>query len=289
MRNKTFILPLVLFLIAIIAISCEKDSFIDKGYYLYQDSKLYPADKVNNITIIWNDNDLPENIKQTVLEIASSMVEIQSGVFDMGTYSSGIEDEGPTHSVYLSEYHIAKTTITQQQWQAIMGSHELWNEQYGKGDNYPANYISYTQALEFINKLNSYSNLRFRLPTEAEWEFAACGGTVSHDYLYSGSNNANEVAWHRDNAQEKMHPVAMLNHNELGLYDMSGNVWEWCFDYYGEYPNGHVNNPTGPSHGEKRMVRGGSFSYEAAYSRCKCRNCLPETNNSFAVGLRLAM
>ena len=289
MKNRIPILYFILFLTAVIAVSCEKDSYFDKGYYLYQNSKLYPADKVNNITIIWNDNDLPENVKQTVREIASSMVEIQSGVFDMGTYSSGIEDEGPTHTVFLSDYHLAKTTITQKQWQAIMGSHELWNEQYGKGDNYPANYISYTQALEFIDKLNSYSNLQFRLPTEAEWEFAALGGTHSHEYLYSGSNNADEVAWHKDNAQEKMHPSAMLAHNELGLYDMSGNLWEWCADYYGEYPDGHVNNPTGPATGEKRVVRGGSFSYEASYSRCKCRNCLLPNKNSFAVGLRLAM
>ena len=289
MRNRTLIFSLVSLLIAVIVISCEKDSFIDKGYYLYQDSKLYPADKVNNITIIWSDNDLPENVKQTVLEIASSMVEIQGGVFDMGSYSSGVENEGPTHSVYLSDFHLAKTTITQKQWQAIMGSHELWNEQYGKGDKYPANYISYTQALEFINKLNSYSNLRFRLPTEAEWEFAALGGTLSHGFIYSGGNNADAVAWHKDNSNGTQHPVAMLSHNELGLYDMSGNVWEWCADYYGEYTDGHVNNPTGPATGEKRVVRGGSFSYEASYSRCKCRNCLSPNNNSFAVGLRLAM
>lgn len=289
MKKRIPILYFILFLIAVIAVSCEKDSYFDKGYYLYQNSKLYPADKVNDITIVWNDNDLPEDVKQTVLEIASSMVKIKGGVFEMGSSESGIENESPVHSVSLSDYYLAKTTITQQQWQAIMGSHELWNAQYGKGDNYPANYISYTQALEFINKLNSYSNLRFRLPTEAEWEFAACGGTAPIDFLYSGSNNADAVAWHKDNSNNTMHPVAMLNHNELGLYDMSGNVWEWCFDYYGEYPNGHVNNPTGPSHGEKRVVRGGSFSYEASYSRCKCRNCLLETNNSFAVGLRLAM
>ena len=217
------------------------------------------------------------------------MVRVEGGTFTMGATDNDPEawdDETPAHQVTLSSFRIGQTEVTQALWQAVMGT----NPSYFTGDlQRPVEQVTWVDCEQFITKLNQMTGKNFRLPTEAEWEFAALGGTASHDFMYSGSNNANEVAWHRGNAQEKMHPSALLAHNELGLYDMSGNVWEWCADYYGEYPDGHVNNPTGPATGEKRVVRGGSFSYEAAYSRCKCRNCLSPNNNSFAVGLRLAM
>lgn len=285
MKTKLYILLTIV--LSCVVFSCERDPQFVKGQYHYENQELI---YVNGLLIQWSSDDLSDDIKDAVREIVASMIFVKGGSFTMGSNNSlSFPDELPTHSVTLSDYYLAKVPITQKQWAAIMGENPLWSENYGKGDDYPANFISYGQAKLFIERLNEYSGMQFRMPTEAEWEYAACGGQSSNNYTYSGDNNVNAVAWYRDNAYGKMHLPASLKPNELGLYDMSGNVWEWCSDWYGNYSSVNVTNPTGPSTGTKRVVRGGSFTYEAVYSRCKTRNCLSENNQSLAVGLRLAL
>ena len=282
-KTKTILLAIVL---CCVIVSCERDPDFVKGQYLYENHELT---YVNGLLIQWGSDDLSVDVKDAVWEIVTSMVYVNGGTFSMGSENTAFPNEQPIHKVTLSDYYLAKVTITQKQWTTIMGENPLWSENYGKGDDFPANFISYEQAKQFISRLIRYSGLHFRMPTEAEWEYAACGGQHSQGYGYSGSDDANKVAWHRGNANGTMHPVAKLVPNELGLYDMSGNVWEWCSDWYGIYPYGSVTNPTGPSTGTIRVVRGGSFTYDAEFSRCKTRNYLPETNQSLAVGLRLAI
>ena len=283
MKTKTILLAIAL---CCVVVSCERDPDFVKGQYLYENQELT---YINGLLIQWGSDDLSVDVKDAVWEIVTSMVYVNGGTFSMGSENTAFPNEQPIHKVTLSDYYLAKVTITQKQWTTIMGENPLWSNNYGKGDDYPANFISYEQAKQFISRLNWYSGLHFRMPTEAEWEYAACGGQHSQGYGYSGSDDANKVAWHRGNANGTMHPVAKLVPNELGLYDMSGNVWEWCSDWYGIYPYGSVTNPTGPSTGTIRVVRGGSFTYDAEFSRCKTRNYLPETNQSLAVGLRLAI
>ena len=290
MKTETFLSRVLTIVLFLVAASCDRGPQFVKGQYIYENQELTC---LNDLIIEWDSDNLSDDIKDVVREIVASMTFVKGGSFTMGSndiYS--FSDEQPTHTVSLSDYYIAKVTITQKQWTTIMGKENpLWSDSYGKGDNFPANFISFEQAKQFVSRLNTYSGLQFRLPTEAEWEYAACGGKQYNDYIYiySGSDIVSTVAWYRDNANGIMHPVATLAHNDLGLYDMSGNVWEWCSDWYGSYATNSVTDPVGPTSGTKRVVRGGSFSYEARYSRCKTRNCLPETNQSFAVGLRLAL
>lgn len=286
MKNKIVICLVLSVLLAGISVSCERDPQFVKGEYTYENNRL---NYINGLLIQWGREDLSDDVKDAVREIVTSMIRVDGGTFTMGANNGLSSDENPAHNVFLFDYYMAEVTVTQKQWTAIMGENSLWNESYGKGDDYPANFISYQQAQQFIDLLSQYSGLKFRMPTEAEWEYAACGGKHSYDYTYSGSNDADQVAWHRDNASGTMHPSAKLKANSLGMFDMSGNVWEWCSDWYGSYTGEYANNPTGPASGTKRVVRGGSFTYEAKYCRCKARNCLPEANQSLAVGLRLVI
>lgn len=285
MKNKTYITIILTALLCCAVVSCEKDPDFTAGNYRYEHQELT---FMNGLFIQWSSDNLSKEIKEAVTEIVSSMIFVKGGSYFMGTDYPVFQDEAPAHKVTLSDFNIGRTTITQKQWAAIMGEPLNWNEVYGRGDAHPATLISYNDALLFIERLNSYSGLHFRLPTEAEWEFAAMGGKKSKGNEYSGSQNVNDVAWCRGNADGTTHPVALLQANELGLYDMSGNVWEWCSDYYGSYTAQESTNPTGPATGLKRVVRGGSFSYEAPYARCKTRNALKSNNVSFSTGLRLA-
>ena len=197
----------------------------------------------------------------TVNGIKYNMVWVDGGTFRMGATSeqgSEISDEKPVHSVTLSGYYIGKTEVTQALWQAVMGS----NPSYFEGDDLPVEQVSWDDCQEFIRKLNSLTGQNFRLPTEAEWEFACRGGNNSRGYKYSGSNYIDNVAWYDGNSGDKTHPVATKSPNELGIYDMSGNVWEWCADWYGDYSSGRQTNPKGPYGGSRRVYRGGCwFSY----------------------------
>ena len=187
------------------------------------------------------------------------MVFVEGGTFTMGATSEQGTDalygEKPAHYVTVSDFYIGKYEVTQAQWRAVMGS----NPSKFKGDNLPVEQVSWNDIQKFITKLNTMTGKTFRLPTEAEWEYAARGGNKSKGYKYSGSNTLDNVAWYTNNSSSKTHPVGQKQPNELGLYDMSGNVWEWCQDWYGSYSSSSQTNPTGPSSGSYRVLRGGSW------------------------------
>ena len=222
----------------------------------------------------------------TVNGISFKMVKVEGGTFQMGSNDSDANsDEKPVHSVTLSDYYIGETEVTQALWTAVMGN----NPSRWKGDNLPVEQVSWDDCRTFIGKLNSLTGKNFRLPTEAEWEFAARGGCKSNGYKYSGSNTLGNVAWYKDNSGSQTHPVKTKQANELGLYDMSGNVWEWCQDWKGSYSSGSQTNPKGPTTGSDRVYRGGSWYHYARGCRVSYRfNYAPDGRRHY-LGLRLAL
>ena len=217
------------------------------------------------------------------------MIKVEGGTFSMGATSEqgrdAYDSEKPVHSVTLSDYYVGETEVTQELWEAVMGS----NPSYFKGYNQrPVESVSWNDCQEFIKKLNQLTGKEFRLPTEAEWEYAARGGKYSKDYVYkySGSNNAYEVAWYDGNSGT--HPVKTKKANELGLYDMSGNVWEWCNDRYGDYQSYSQTNPTGPSEGVDRVLRGGGWGSDDRSVRVSIRFYYSPGGRHYYYGLRLA-
>lgn len=207
----------------------------------------------------------------TVKGVSFQMIAVHGGTFTMGaTYEQGNdadENEEPAHTVTLSDYYMGKFEVSQALWKAVMDT----NPSYFKGDDLPVEMVSWNDCQSFIHKLNSITGKTFRLPTEAEWEFAAKGGIYSKDYKYSGSNSADDVAWYWGNCNEKTHSVGSKSPNELGLYDMSGNVFEWCNDWYGSYTTSYKSDPTGPAEGPGRVLRGGSVVGDADWCRTTYR------------------
>ncbi len=221
--------------------------------------------------------------------VSFDMVWVEGGTFHMGATSEQSEnawdDENPVHSVTLSGYYIGKTEVTQALWKTVMGS----NPSSFKGDNLPVECVSWDDCQEFIRKLSALTGQNFRLPTEAEWEFACRGGNNSRGYKYSGSNDIDSVAWYKDNSGGNTHPVATKLSNELGICDMSGNVWEWCSDWYDKYSSGLLVNPKGPYDGTTHVDRGGSWISDAGHCRSSIRNyCSPVARYCY-LGLRLSL
>ena len=231
----------------------------------------------------------------TVDSVEFKMIKVEGGTFSMGATSGQTNydnDEKPVHSVTLSDYYMGETEVTQELWVAVMGSNPSWFQ----GDNQrPVESVSWNDCQEFIKELNRLTRKKFRLPTEAEWEYAARGGKYSKDYVYkySGSNNADEVAWYDDNSGRtnsgRTYPVKTKKANKLGLYDMSGNVWEWCNDRYGDYQSNSQTNPTGPSEGKYCVIRGGGWNYFDRYVRVSYRDNGTPGSRTFNGGLRLAL
>ena len=226
-----------------------------------------------------------------VKDVEFTMVAVEGGTFSMGS-NDGDKNEKPIHQVTLDSYCIGQTEVTQALWQAVMGS----NPSFFKGTSNPVENVSYNDCLDFVNKLNTLledqlpQGRKFRLPTEAEWEYAARGGNKSKGYKYSGSNSISTVAWYDDNSGSTTHPVKQKASNELGLYDMSGNVWEWCSDWYGDYSSSPQNNPKGPGSGSYRVSRGGSWLFYEQSCRSAYRNYyVPGSRGSYYKGLRLAL
>ena len=217
------------------------------------------------------------------------MVRVEGGSFTMGaTSEQGSEaksDESPVHRVTLSTYYIGETEVTQALWEAVMGN----NPSNFKGANLPVEQVSWEDCQNFIRELNRMTGKRFRLPTEAEWEYAARGGNKSQGCKYSGSNAIDKVAWYTDNSGNKTHEVRTKSPNELSIYDMSGNVWEWCQDWYGSYDASSQTNPSGPSTGSSRVYRGGSWLINARNCRVSFRNFYSPDYRYFNLGLRLAL
>ena len=209
------------------------------------------------------------------------MVFVPGGEFQMGS-NDGDDNEKPVHTVTVSDFYIGKYEVTQKEWRDIMGN----NPSSFKGDNLPVEKVSWNDIQKFIKKLNTKTGLNYRLPTDAEWEYAARGGNKSKGYKYSGSNNIDDVAWYRDNSGKKTHSVGSKKANELGIYDMSGNVREWCNDRYGSYSSNSQTNPIGASSGSYRVYRGGSYAYYANSCRVANRSDYPDSR-SFHIGFRL--
>ena len=236
----------------------------------------------------------------------ADFVYVNGGTFTMGnTLGGGSSNELPLHQVTVSSFLIGRFEVTQSQWQAIMGSNPATG--YGVGINYPVYNVSWYAILKYCNlrslaegltpvysisgstnpsswgavpsssnatwdaAICNWSANGYRLPTEAEWEYAARGGSTNPDYLYSGSDDINLVAWYSSSSGSTTHAVGLKQYNGLSLYDMSGNVWEWCWDWYGSYGLDGQLNPTGPTTGSSRMLRGGYWFYNATYCRVSYR------------------
>lgn len=222
------------------------------------------AEKQVSFTISQEKSDSQDLININVNGVHFDMIYVQGGQFTMGAteeqdpYAS--MDEYPKHQVTLSDYYIGKYEVTQDIWEAVMGT----NPSFNTGTSNPVEQITYDDCLEFIDKLNALTGMEFSLPTEAQWEYAARGGNKSQNYIYSGSDDVNNVAWSPEISEWTTHNVGELAPNELGLYDMSGNVAEWCADFYGDYSEEQQTNPSGPEDGSTRVIRGGS--YASSYS-----------------------
>lgn len=227
---------------------------------------------------------------ETAGGIDYDMVFVEGGIFRMGASAEQGDaidcDEKPLHVVSVKNFYIGKYEVTQAQWRAIMGT----NPSYFNGNNLPVEKVSWYDVQNFINKLNEMTGKKFRLPTEAEWEYAARGGKESIGYKYSGSDVTNEIAWCSTNSNQKTHKVGSIPfHNELGIFDMSGNVMEWCEDWYGVYKGQSYTNPKGPVKGLFRVVRGGSWCvYPENCRNAKRYNANPRIRQ-WDIGFRLAM
>ena len=252
-------------------------------------------------------------VKFTVKGVSFKMIKVYGGTFTMGATPEQGDDaysnEKPAHEVTLSSYYIGQTEVTQELWTAVMGSNPSYFK--GRGSNLPVELVSWNDCQEFITKLNAATGRRFRLPTEAEWEYAARGGSKSRGYKYSGSDNIDDVAWYWKNSgdsylsggdgdwsEEKVeenncrtHSVATKSPNELGIYDMSGNVGEWCQDWYGDYNSASAPqvNPKGATSGFSRVYRGGSWYLIASYCRSSHRDNVSPSIGYGYLGLRLAL
>lgn len=225
----------------------------------------------------------------TVNGVDFTVVAVEGGTFTMGATSEQGSDaydgEKPTHQVTLSDFYIGKYEVTQELWKAVMGS----NPSYFTGTNLPVEYVSWVDCQSFITKLNELTGKTFRLPTEAEWEYAARGGKKSKGYKYSGSNTIDNVAWYTSISSSKTHEVGTKSPNELGIYDMSGNVWEWCSDWYGSYSSSSQTDPTGPTSGSARVLRGGSWGNYARYCRVSLRDSTAPSSRGSDCGFRLVL
>ena len=224
----------------------------------------------------------------TVNGVKFAMVPVEGGTFTMGATSEQVgdaeDDEKPAHQVTLSDYYIGQTEVTQALWEAVMGS----NPSFFKGDNLPVEQVSWNDCQVFIQKLNQLTGKQFRLPTEAEWEYAARGGRKRRGYKYAGGNNIDLVAWYSGNSGNGTHTIATKQANELGVYDMSGNVWEWCSDWYDGYQSSSQSDPQGPSSGSDRVGRGGSYDSSAGYCRVSNRYGILPGCRGDNLGLRLS-
>ena len=217
------------------------------------------------------------------------MVSVLGGTYTMGATikqgSDATDSEKPAHQVTVSSFSIGQIEVTQALWQAVMGS----NPSDFSGDlQHPVEMVSYNDCLQFITKLNQLTGKQFRLPTEAEWEYAARGGIKSKDFKYAGSDDATAVSWCSSNA-ERTQQVAQKNPNELGLYDMSGNVWEWCSDWYGVYSSEQQTNPEGPDSGSNRVCRGGGWHSDPSGCRVTSRTYNAPTKTNNRIGFRLVL
>ena len=290
-RLKTFLLAFAAVMVAMPSmvqgvIVCKKDGTRVN----------FPYEDIDSIVTYNNDETPPssgpvsdgQNKVYTVNGVSFKMIAVKGGTFTMGATSEQTgagSGESPTHSVTLSDYYIGETEVTQELWTAVMGSNP---SNFTGNMQLPVEMVSWDDCQNFLAKLNGLTGETFRLPTEAQWEYAARGGNQAQGRLYSGSNTIDDVAWYFSNSSSTTHPVKTKAPNELGIYDMSGNVWEWCSDWYGSYSSAAQTDPAGPSKGNSRVKRGGGGGYNAAYCRVAARSYLTPARTLSYLGLRLA-
>ena len=300
MKKNKIILSLMIVLVSVVVNAQNLVVYTNDGVETFFEISSIDSIKIISQEDISNvDTDIFSNLEK------DEMVLVKGGTFTMGATSeqgtSDWDDEYPIHQVTLSDFYIGKYEVTQQLWEYVMkysgtfadGStmrayaSDVWlgtnpSSSYGVGNYYPAYYVSWEDIVNiFIPRLNKITGKTFRLPTEAEWEYAARGGNKSKGYKYSGSNTIGDVAWYWDNSSKVTHPVGAKSPNELGLYDMSGNVCEWCSDWYSSsyYSSSPSVNPTGPSTSSSRVHRGGGW-------RSNAQNCRVSARGEFYPGYR---
>jgi formylglycine-generating enzyme required for sulfatase activity len=225
--------------------------------------------------------------------VGIEMIFVKGGTFTMGCtaeQNNCSDDEKPVHNVTLNDFYLGKYEVTQKQWEQVMAN----NPSNFKGDSLPVENVSWNNARLFIatlNFMNTMPGKKYRFPTEAEWEYAARGGLKSSGYMYSGSNNINDVAWYESNSDDKTNHVKTKIANELGIYNMSGNVSEWVNDWYDKeyYKNFSQTDPIGPNMGSGRVYRGGSWYFEAEHCRVSFRANYAPNNHFEYLGFRLAL
>lgn len=229
------------------------------------------------------------NLVFTVKGVSFTMIAVEDDTFWMGAISESFNEpwtnSKPIHKVTLSDFYIGETEVTQDLWVAVMGT----NPSRYIGSRKPVENVSWDDCQEFIDKLNQLTGKKFKLPSEAEWEFAARGGIKSKEYRYSGSDTLDCVAWYSDNSESQTHNVMTKVANELGIYDMTGNVWEWCHDWFGSYKNGWLNNPQGPDRGQFRVIRGSCWLSKGKCCHVSNRSFKKPNNEYKFIGLRLCL
>lgn len=298
MHKTINIIQVLLLLVAFtLLLGCNKWDYED-GRYLYENDTLVRLEHIplayDDIYIHWSPNVTTEQQK-IVRYLISALVKINGNTFQMGAQATNpvatnydalaAPDEGPVHSVTLADYFLCKHEITRKEWSVIMGeSSSRWEDnEWGNSMQCPANGISYNEACAFVQTLQSMTGLAFRLPTEAEWEFAARGANPAHMRLYSAG-----VVWCYENAQYALHP-ANYQGDPTSLCNMCGNVAEWCSDFYGSYPTTSQTNPTGPATGNNHVLRGGNFCYIRDHCRCTSRDSFNSSDHTMVTGLRIAL
>ena len=297
----TFILSIFVLLMLIVPIACKQDKKMSVDERTTLANTRDSLDAISRDTILvkignsskkfkmaWSRNTTALQ-KQAIEVLLQEFIYVEGGSFMMGCMKKEEnlceEAEFPAHKVTLSPFFIAKYEVVQLLWLETMG----YNPTVHKNNKYPVTNISWDECQEFIKKLNHITSLQFALPTEAQWEFAAKGGNKSKNTIFSGSDKIEKVAWYKDNARSLYHVVGTLAPNELGIYDMSGNVWEWCSDYYAPYSSDHLINPKGPSSGINRVYRGGSWLDNMNFTRISNRNCGRADYKMNCLGLRLVL
>lgn len=240
--------------------------------------------------------DSPGNMTFSVGTAQFTMIAVKGGSFMMGSESKGSQrDQKPVHKVTLSDFFIGETEVTQELWTAVMGH----NPSEFRGTHLPVDTVTWQESHTFIDRLNRMlhdsgqlaEGYFFHLPTEAQWEYAARGGDKSQGYIYAGSNDIEAVAWTKGNAGNRTHPVAGKMPNELGLYDMSGNVWEWVEDFYAPYGAEEQINPIQTDKSSNRVIkRGGSWYYPQDYRfRSTYRYAYYTAVSDSSIGMRLCL
>lgn len=227
----------------------------------------------------------------TVNGCTFTMKYVKGGDFMMGATAEQMQswpDEKPAHHVIIDDYYIGETEVTQELYKAVMGENP---SQFKGNDQCPVENVSWVDCQNFVEALNRETGEEFCLPTEAQWEYAARGGEHAESLIYSGGDDIDEVGWHKGNSGGKTHAVKTKRPNALGIYDMTGNVMEWCNDYFGKYSTATQENPTGPSYNydEKHVIRSGAWCFAAKHCRLTNRSGDKEFSKSYCSGFRIAM